>query len=448
MIDEAYHDNKNDIITLYWREGEKMFKKILFLLLPVVVVFSFFGCGKPRTLLQVKEPIKVQVAKEDVRDVILQATKRRGWQTKEVGPSRIEAEYDRSKKYMAKVNIFYDTTTYSIEYLDSRNLKYDGQKIQGTYNSLVAKLRKEINVRFKRLLKHRRRAPAKKRKQQPKVVYAKASTPVVHDAAVVAPTYHTIRRRFGNARYTFREAKTENINSYALVIGISKYKQNPTVPYADTSARAFAELVNITFGVPKENIILLLNEDASSGELKAKFEIIKELADKRGNLYIYYAGHGVPTKNGDTYILPYDMSADAMYLEPNLKLNNIYAKLSKLKVKNVFVFMDSCFSGKDDTGKLLYKGVAPVLKAKRMVVDRKKLTVVTASKSSEFANEYRDKKQRMFTYYLINELSKGKTKLNEVYPEVKQKVKRSSLKKGIGYKQIPQLYGNKKVLLY
>lgn len=406
-----------------------MFKKVLILLSVVVLFLSFVGCGGPRKILQVKEPIKVQVSKNDVRAVILNAAKRRGWQTKEVSSKRIEATYTKGTKYMAKVNIFYDTNTYRIEYLDSRNLKYDGVKIHRTYNSLVAGLRKYINVGFKRLLKNH---------SAPKVIYAQASK----------PTYKTIRRRFGNARYTFRKASVENLNSYALVIGISKYKQNPTVPYADTSARAFAELLNITFGIPKENIILLLNEDASSGELKAKLEVVKELADARGNLYIYYAGHGVPSKSGDTYILPYDMSADAMYLEPNLKLKNIYAKFSKLKVKNVFVFMDSCFSGKDDRGKLLYKGVAPVLRSKKTVVNTKKLTVITASKSSEFANEYRDKKQRMFTYYLIDELSKGKAKLNEVYLNVKQKVKRSSLQKGVGYRQIPQIYGNKKVELY
>jgi len=425
-----------------------MFKKILLLLSAVILFLSFVGCGGPKKVLQVKEPIKVQVSQSDARSVILEATKKRGWAVKEIGPRKIEAQYSRTNKYMARVNIFYNANTYSIEYLDSRNLKYDGIKIHKTYNSLVSGLRKEINVGFKRLLKKRspRKIHKKSTKKTPKVIYAKASKPIVHKT--IQPTYHTIRRRFGNARYAFREASVENLNSYALVVGISRYKQNPTVPYADTSARAFAELLNITFGVPKENIILLLNEDASSGELKAKFEVIKELADKKGNLYIYYAGHGVPSKSGDTYILPYDMSADAMYLEPNLKLKNIYAKLSKLKVKNVFVFMDSCFSGKDDSGKLLYKGVAPVLKAKRTVVNTKKLTVITASKSSEFANEYRDKKQRMFTYYLIDELSKGRVKLKEVYSNVKQKVKRSSLQKGIGYKQIPQIYGNTKVELY
>jgi len=425
-----------------------MFRKILLLLSAVILFLSFVGCGGARRVLQVKEPIKVQVTQADTRGVILSATKKRGWKTKEIGSGKIEAKYARSTKYMAKVNIFYSADSYSIEYLESKNLKYDGQKIHKRYNSLVAGLRKEINVGFKRLLKSRtsKRIHRKSKKKAPKVVYAKASKAGVYSSQDL--TYHTIRRRFGNARYAFREASEENLNSYALIVGISKYKQNPTVPYADTSARAFADLVNITFGVPKENIILLLNENASSGELKAKFEIIKELADSRGNLYIYYAGHGVPSRSGDTYILPYDMSADAMYLEPNLKLKNIYAKLSKLKVKNVFVFMDSCFSGKDDSGRLLYKGVAPVLKAKRTVVNTKKLTVITASKSSEFANEYRDKKQRMFTYYLIDELSSGKTRLNEVYPNVKQKVKRSSLKKGIGYKQIPQIYGNTKVSLY
>ena len=75
----------------------------------------------------------------------------------------------------------------------------------------------------------------------------------------------------------------------------------------------------------------------------------------------------------------------------------------------------------------------------------KKLNLSEKKEIYILANEYREKKLRMFTYYLIDELSKGETKLNEVYSQVKQKVKRSSLKKGIGYKQIPQIYGNKKV---
>ena len=248
--------------------------------------------------------------------------------------------------------------------------------------------------------------------------------------------------------YTFAQTTASQPNSFVLAIGINKYQQNPDVAYADRSALAFAELANKTMGVPKENIITLTNEQATSGQLKAKVELIKELSDNRGNLYIYFAGHGVPGKDGATYILPYDMSADFIHLEPNLRLDKIYAKLAKIEVKKVFVVMDTCFSGKDDAGSLLYKGVAPVLKTNKVKVDKRKITVLTAGKSTDFANDFESKQQRMFTYYLIDELSKGKKDVAAIYPDVQSRVKRSSLMKGLGYKQIPQMYGNTSQKLY
>lgn len=251
-----------------------------------------------------------------------------------------------------------------------------------------------------------------------------------------------------NMFFDYKINEMKNHDSFALVIGINKYTQNTPVEYADLSAMAFKELANKTLGIPKENIITLLDEQATSGQLKAKIEIIKELADKNGNLYVYFAGHGVPGKDGNTYILPSDMSADNIHLEPNLMLDNLYSQLSKTSAKNVFVFMDTCFSGKDDKGGLLYKGVAPILKTKKTVIDSSKLTVLTAGSSNDFANEYQDKKQRLFSYYLIKELAEGNTNLQEIYSTIKDQVKRASLLKGIGYKQVPQIYGNENISLY
>lgn len=250
-----------------------------------------------------------------------------------------------------------------------------------------------------------------------------------------------------NSDYKFTSRKL-NQDSFALVIGINKYDLNTPVEYADLSALAFEELATKTLGVPKENVITLLNEKATSGQVKAKFELIKELSDKNGNLYIYFAGHGVPGKDGSTYLLPNDMSADSIHLEPNLKLDTIYTKLSKSDAKNIFVFMDSCFSGKDDEGSFLYKGVAPVLRTKKIVINSEKLTVLTAGGATDFANDYQDKKQRLFSYHLIKELANGEKDLNEVYSKIKNKVKRTSLMKGIGYKQVPQIFGNRDISLF
>ena len=242
--------------------------------------------------------------------------------------------------------------------------------------------------------------------------------------------------------YSFVSSTVKNPDSFALIIGINQYKQNTQVEFADLSALAFEELAVNTLGIPKENVITLLNDDATSGQLKAKIELVKELADSNGNLYVYFAGHGVPGKDGNTYVLPNDMSADSIHLEPNLQLNNIYSKLAKSNAKNVFVFMDSCFSGKDDKGELLYKGVAPILKRNTENSIDNKLTVLTAGGVNDFANDYADKKQRLFSYYLIQELASGKTDLNEIYSSIKNNIKRASLMKGIGYKQVPEISGN------
>jgi hypothetical protein len=249
-----------------------------------------------------------------------------------------------------------------------------------------------------------------------------------------------------DSEYQFKTKIGSNANSFALVIGVNSYQLNSNVEYADTSALAFAKLAHKTFGIPKENVIMLLNEQATSGQIKAKIELIKELSEKNGNIYLYFAGHGVPGKNGQSYLLPTDMSADAIHLESNLKLDNIYKKLAMSQARNVFVFMDSCFSGKDDQGALLYKGVAPVLRVKKSGLPSSKLTVLTAGQATDFANDYQAKKQRLFSYFLIKELADGKTDLKAVYETIKRKIKRKSLMKGLGYKQVPQMYGYPKML--
>ena len=61
---------------------------------------------------------------------------------------------------------------------------------------------------------------------------------------------------------------------------------------------------------------------------------------------------------------------------------------------------------------------------------------------TSFANDFAEKKQRLFSYYLINELASGQKNLQKVYDTIRAKVKRQSLRKGLGYKQVPDFFGN------
>lgn len=244
-----------------------------------------------------------------------------------------------------------------------------------------------------------------------------------------------------------KDAK-KNYNSFAIIIGINKYLSETAVPFADNSAKTFALLSEKVLGIPKENIILLTNEKATSGQIKSNIELITQLVEEGNTLYFYYAGHGVPDKNGETYILPSDMKADNIHLENQLLIDNIYKKLSSSLAKEVIVFMDSCFSGKDDQGKLLYEGVAPILKTKKSKVSKEKISIFSAGSATDFANQYKEEEQRLFSYFVINGLLEGKTTAQELSNYVKVNVKRNSLKLGLSYKQVPQYEGNDNLSIF
>ncbi|MDA7817527.1 caspase family protein [Sulfurimonas sp.] len=230
---------------------------------------------------------------------------------------------------------------------------------------------------------------------------------------------------------------------WALVIGIDKYEEQVDVNYAANSARSFILTAQNSLGVPKENIVSLLDEKATSGRVKSKIALMKELVEKGDTIYFYFAGHGVPGRDGKTYILPSDMSADTIHVEKALELDNIYQTLNSSEAKRIYAFIDSCFSGKDDSGKLVYKGVAPVMMVKNKQFSSNKLTVMTAGASDEFANQYEQEKQRLFGYYLIKGLSQKFENIDKLYEYVRKSVKRASLKIGLGYKQVPKMYKSK-----
>ena len=75
-----------------------------------------------------------------------------------------------------------------------------------------------------------------------------------------------------------------NKNRVALIIGIEKYEQTPAANFANLDAQYFYEYVRKGFGIPKANIKLLVDEEASliksistiNKWLQAKLRIIKQ----------------------------------------------------------------------------------------------------------------------------------------------------------------------------
>lgn len=131
-----------------------MNRKFPGILLAVVAVIGLSGCPHHANILNVTDaavPVtKPNYALEDVRAAIIRAGAGLGWNVTDAGDNKMLAVL-HLRSHVAKVEIPYSKTSFSILYKDSENLEYDGSKIHSNYNGWVQNLNRAINVQLSTL---------------------------------------------------------------------------------------------------------------------------------------------------------------------------------------------------------------------------------------------------------------------------------------------------------
>ena len=121
------------------------------ILLFTVAVFtlSLMGCRTSPVYNVESAPINVspKATINDVKRAIVTAGASLGWQMQEESPGHLVATLIL-RKHMAKVDIQYTKTDYSITYKDSMELYYDGSTIHTNYNGWVQNLDRAIKNRL------------------------------------------------------------------------------------------------------------------------------------------------------------------------------------------------------------------------------------------------------------------------------------------------------------
>jgi len=77
----------------------------------------------------------------------------------------------------------------------------------------------------------------------------------------------------------------------------------------------------------------------------------------------------------------------------------------------------------------------------KIQIDTDRITLMTAGKKDQFANQLEEKGHRMFSYYLIKGMLESDFDLKQVANYVQSNVSRESRKLGITYTQEPEIYG-------
>lgn len=143
-------------------------------------------------------------------------------------------------------------------------------------------------------------------------------------------------------------------NTYAIIIGISKYKNISPLEFADKDAKSFGNflLSNAGGSVPAANVEEFLNEQATRTNVGDAISQMARKAKPGDRVYFFFAGHGdmedlTQIENG--LLLLYN-SPNGNYFGMNddvleiINLKRYLSPLSERGVEMIFV-VDACHAG-------------------------------------------------------------------------------------------------------
>ncbi len=201
-------------------------------------------------------------------------------------------------------------------------------------------------------------------------------------------------------------SKSSN-DKVALIIGIENYLESPNAKYANLDAKYFFDYARKGFGVKKQNINLLVDEDATF--VKTNKALTKWLRSKiksgQSDLIIFFAGHGLASNDGkELYLLPQDSDPDLLS-RTALSRTELFQEIVGLNPNSVTMFLDTCYSGVSRDEKMLLASARPI----RIVSNEEQdvpdnFTIFSASQLDQISSGIKEAKHGIFSYYLMKGL--------------------------------------------
>lgn len=304
------------------------------------------------------------------------------------------------------------------------------------------------------------------------------STPPKPEIVEVTPDINSLQKKvarfeYNNSKitanvgtvYDVRQvtpAKTKRDNAVAIIIGVEKYKFFAPAPYAENDASLMKEYFKNVLGV--KDVYVYTNEEVSGyffeNIFNAEFgEIQKAVIPGETDVFVFYSGHGMPSKTGEqVFLFPYDGRLEAINYQ-GYNLNKFYTNLSKLDAKSVTVFIDACFSGISRTSEnheiqnlVAMKGVSIKPKIVQPWENHENFTVFTSSSFDQTSLGFDHSETGLFTYFITAGLQGHADKNNDkkvTSGELKEYVISNvmEISTKIHGLQTPQFYGKEDLIL-
>jgi glycine betaine/proline transport system substrate-binding protein len=223
-------------------------------------------------------------------------------------------------------------------------------------------------------------------------------------------------------------------NRVALIIGLEKYAVSQPAEFASRDAEVFADYAREKLGVPASNVKLLTDARASERGILRALKVWLPIVVKpdETDLYVFYAGHGMPTADGSSaYLVPHD--GDIQLLEDTaISRTRFFSEIEKARPRSATFFFDNCYSGTTRTEELLLASRPLGIKIRETDVPENYL-VFTAGESNQTAGVLDEVKHGRFSYFVFKGLEgeadsnqDGKISAGELHKYVRESVGRFS----------------------
>lgn len=134
--------------------------------------------------------------------------------------------------------------------------------------------------------------------------------------------------------------------SWAVVVGINKYKHGSKLAFACNDAEAVADLLKSRFNFPKENVTLLLDGEATLERIQSSIHNLAKTTAPDDRVVVFYAGHGTtrPAYGGEAgFLVPVDGNGDDT--STLLPWDSLLSTSRLIQAKHLLFLMDACYGG-------------------------------------------------------------------------------------------------------
>ncbi len=205
--------------------------------------------------------------------------------------------------------------------------------------------------------------------------------------------------------------------AYAVIIGIDRYRDAriPPLQFSRGDARALFRVLSDSdrWGIPRQHITLLLNEDATADNIRSAMGA--QLRRRAGMVYIYFAGYGSPALNLSSrsgrpaiekYLLPADANAEDLPGSA-ISLAEIKEFLEWRQAEQAVLLLDTSFSpgeGGRSFRNPRFPGSIELTDRELEILAGEGSAILAACQASEVALELAPVGHGLFTYFLLEGL--------------------------------------------